>query len=460
MKKLHLQTLIIEVGLLCNLNCKHCFQGEKVDIAINPEYIDRLLESVYIIDNVQFMGGELTLYTDVLEKVLFRFIEKGISINFISMGTNAVERSEKLVELFNWFRKEHTEYPELAIFKISADKFHLNCKDSFTEKELDLNAEWYQNLIGEDIKIHIEKELPTLAMNGNAKNLTKEDVEGIEKIVYLNSVKCKGNTVELNPICDEKRCRNERVFNCVVSALTLTPDGYLYSFSVSTGEVVNTNHSSAIGHVNDGSLYDLIHKHNDECEKCNLPKNIHIDFGYGFQYKTLKIFEFIEGCKREIITRTLLRDKKWFSDILPSKIDVTLQEYEDYLNNQKVDIPQIFQASPLINVYYQLREQLQCLYLMTDIYWNFILGIHAQRDKDKATIEYSRISKNFLLDKANLLHDAHKALLRWDIPEFVRIYNEDFIQKPPTKKSVEAFKQSVELLEEAIKKQTEENTPS
>lgn len=41
-KKIHTRDLGIEIGMKCNLKCKHCFLGDAPELTIKPEYIDAI----------------------------------------------------------------------------------------------------------------------------------------------------------------------------------------------------------------------------------------------------------------------------------------------------------------------------------------------------------------------------------------------------------------------------------
>ena len=44
--KMKLMHLIIETNRQCNLNCTHCMRGDAQDLTITPEIIDKLLDQI------------------------------------------------------------------------------------------------------------------------------------------------------------------------------------------------------------------------------------------------------------------------------------------------------------------------------------------------------------------------------------------------------------------------------
>ena len=96
--KLYFRHLGIEINTDCNLNCAHCYMGEKTATIIKPEYIDAIIANASGIDELTITGGEITLHLDILKMVLKKFAESGLKINYINLVTNGVICSIRMMQ--------------------------------------------------------------------------------------------------------------------------------------------------------------------------------------------------------------------------------------------------------------------------------------------------------------------------------------------------------------------------
>lgn len=65
--KMKLMHLVIETNRQCNLNCTHCGRGDAQDVTITPEIIDKLLDQIDFIVELDLTGGEPFLHPEIIE---------------------------------------------------------------------------------------------------------------------------------------------------------------------------------------------------------------------------------------------------------------------------------------------------------------------------------------------------------------------------------------------------------
>lgn len=273
-EKIYLGNMLVELCTDCNMNCQHCFLGSsKERTIIKEEFIDALVENVYGVDSLTLYGGEISLHPELVEMILKKFINKNIPINYVEFITNAKIKSEKLVEIFNWFRTNHAVNPQKCNISISADKFHTSYSANFTEQTLQENIEWYNSKC--DDLVRIKRDFPALVLSGNAKYLKKNDVQEYEYVVIENFEKNKSNMLDYREKCNEKACGKQR-YNCV-RFLELHVDGYLYNsknISPTLEERPLYNKTFSVGYILNDSLMNLVKNHNGICKNILSPQFI------------------------------------------------------------------------------------------------------------------------------------------------------------------------------------------
>ena len=262
-KKIHARNLGIEVGTKCNLKCKHCYLGDAPELTIKPEYIDALFENVYAIDDLWLSGGEITLYLDEVELILHKIIEAKIRVNYICFITNGVIKSERLVELFERFRKI-TTFPDEAGIRISIDEFHSE-QSGISGEEMEKVIRWYQYRVGGEVEAN---RLRALSLDGRAAKLPDNILDNYKNILLRREIKSKLLKIDFNPLCESKKnmCGYGCVKNCFISPLYLAADGYVYT-SYEHSYDLKDRSKFALCHVMNSSIYDAMSKWNNDCEK-------------------------------------------------------------------------------------------------------------------------------------------------------------------------------------------------
>ena len=272
-KKVFLNCLGIILGTKCNLKCSHCLGGDPKNIEIQPQYIDRIIDNITGIDEVKFMGFEISLYIDKIKMVFNKLIAANIRVNHITFLTNAVVFSQELADIFNDFRYNHTTKPNLALFQISGDKYHYN--NGFTAEKLRNNFNRYSEVI-KDCDYGCNTLSDGLYIMGRAKNLKINELDSVDKIIcpsfgvahYMEfRHKCEG---EQNT-CNNGNC----IYNCVVTDIILLPNGYVFGHDMEAFNALDKDdYSFAIGHIEKDSLYDMVNNYMSKYNVISPPKNI------------------------------------------------------------------------------------------------------------------------------------------------------------------------------------------
>ena len=84
--KMKLMHLIIETNRQCNLNCTHCMRGDAQDLTITPEIIDKLLDQIDFIVELDLTGGEPFLHPEIIEYLFDGIIKR----DFLIFGVGCI----------------------------------------------------------------------------------------------------------------------------------------------------------------------------------------------------------------------------------------------------------------------------------------------------------------------------------------------------------------------------------
>lgn len=265
MTKVHLNKLAIILGTKCNLKCKHCLGGNpKENMVIQDKYIDELIPNLTGIDELSFIGYEITFYIKEIKMIFDKLLNAGIKINRFTMNTNAVIYSQQLTDLVKHYQK-YVTYPDKVMMHFSDDIFHYH--NGFTKEKMVKNAEKYiKELNNCQVAIQdFNKETETLVIQGRAKNLDSSYIDKIKKV----NIPITDNTnfqVEFRPECKGKQntCNNGNcVCNCIVSEIVMTPDGYIFvNDGMAFNAITTKNYIQSIGHISKMSLYDMVENQN------------------------------------------------------------------------------------------------------------------------------------------------------------------------------------------------------
>ena len=261
MKKYSINRLIIEIGRWCNMTCRHCFKGERENMAIKPQYVEKLLENLSLVNILYFCGGESSLYINEMIEILEIFKKMNVPVNYIRVNSNILIKSEKFVNFLNNIDKYLT-YSEVKLL-ISKDKFHLENmeKMGINVAKYEETKAWYREKLHDNIVFSENSETEwKLYLEGNARTLPKEELHN-----YL--IKEANYTVLKNVFFDEKDIKSEDtknilLKNCLVN-IEISAEGYLFFSQFSYDRQRLNNYELSLGNVCDDTLENLIKKWND-----------------------------------------------------------------------------------------------------------------------------------------------------------------------------------------------------
>ena len=110
--------LSLEISEYCNLDCRHCMQGEKRCVCMSDDVIRRTFKSVNAVEELVLTGGEVFLCYERVKRVLEIAREEGVKILNCSIVTNGCVYDERIYALLDDYFKEY-----YSIF-ISNDDYH------------------------------------------------------------------------------------------------------------------------------------------------------------------------------------------------------------------------------------------------------------------------------------------------------------------------------------------------
>ena len=187
LKKYAVNNLVVEIGRWCNMTCRHCFKGERERLAFNPDYIDKFLDNIYLVNHLYFCGGEATFYIDEMVQILEIFKSKNVPINQLKVNSNILVKSEKFVEFLN-NAKIYTIQPKIELI-ISNDKFHLEnmVKMGIDDNKYKENKNWYKKELKDNIVLNENSGSNLrLTLEGRAASIPQTELFDLttEKINY------------------------------------------------------------------------------------------------------------------------------------------------------------------------------------------------------------------------------------------------------------------------------------
>ena len=144
MGKLYVQNLGLIITEKCNLSCKHCMRGGSVCKDMSDEVIEATFSDITDIGNLTICGGEVTLASDTLEKILTHIVDRKITLQGFSTTINGTIYNDKFMRLLDYINEyiSKTCGKDRVILGISKDIFHnseisrLNMIDTFNSNLL------------------------------------------------------------------------------------------------------------------------------------------------------------------------------------------------------------------------------------------------------------------------------------------------------------------------------------
>ena len=145
MKKIRINQLIIEVTRRCNLQCAHCLRGDRQDLdsTVPPEQI---LKGIVEIGDISFTGGEPTLNSGYVKRIVDYIIDNQIHVEGAYMPTNGLIYSAEIVEQFrrlliHKFRNTGIEkYPKWIQEELENGTWSIPVSEDIYHKQPDLDT--------------------------------------------------------------------------------------------------------------------------------------------------------------------------------------------------------------------------------------------------------------------------------------------------------------------------------
>lgn len=110
--------LSLEVSEYCNLDCKHCMNGESCSVFMSDEVIRAVFKNINVVEQLVLTGGEVFLCYERVKRILEIAREEGVKILSCSIVTNACVYDERIYELLDdYFGEEY-------VVDISSDDYH------------------------------------------------------------------------------------------------------------------------------------------------------------------------------------------------------------------------------------------------------------------------------------------------------------------------------------------------
>lgn len=127
MEQLTIEMVVIETTRRCNMICGHCARGKSENINMDKNIQAKFLNHISKIIQVNFTGGEPSLYPQAINDFIDICTEKNISVEEFEIATNAKNISDEfmlaLIRLYMFCTDN-----EISIVRISNSQFHQNNK--------------------------------------------------------------------------------------------------------------------------------------------------------------------------------------------------------------------------------------------------------------------------------------------------------------------------------------------
>ena len=131
MKRICVDSFIVEVGRMCNRVCEHCLRGKMEDVSISLDNVKRVLRQVDRINTIVFTGGEPTLYSKEIVKIIRYIIKNNIDVGGFYIASNGeVYSPELMAALVDLYAYADVCPDECGTaFEVSDDQFHTPNRD-------------------------------------------------------------------------------------------------------------------------------------------------------------------------------------------------------------------------------------------------------------------------------------------------------------------------------------------
>ena len=178
-----IEEMKLEITRDCNLECKHCYRGEKQDKYMSLETIDAAFKDVKSIWTLSLVGGETFLAPEQIKRVYENIVKNNIEVGILSISTNCSVENDEIIETLAKLSK----VVEHLYVCGSLDSFRFmqyeekNLIEQVNNNVALLEDKGYLKIKDKDIKYK------KIYQVGRAKTLTQEDIDeaNIRRIDFL-----------------------------------------------------------------------------------------------------------------------------------------------------------------------------------------------------------------------------------------------------------------------------------
>ena len=125
----NIDEIVIEITRKCNMNCSHCLRGNKQNLGINFEYIDKFLDIFKgkRINTFNITGGEPSLFVEGIKHILKVLKHKEISVDSFYIATNGSKSSyhpDFINVLMSLYLYQSERDNDVCMVELSNDDYH------------------------------------------------------------------------------------------------------------------------------------------------------------------------------------------------------------------------------------------------------------------------------------------------------------------------------------------------
>ena len=231
--------LYLEVTRWCNLECEHCFRGNRKNEFMSTETIDNIFNDIKEIKCLLLTGGEPLLATNQIRDIINAIKRNNVKVKRISIITNSTILNNRTIELLN-------ELYKLSILdiRLSYDMFHyleLDRLNIFQERQKNASVlkKYFRAREYGEISLEEESEL-ILLDKGKAKNITNERLKEINS---LSNSKYYLSEDDINSLLFNRKINYNIESNNFPGILNIDVNGNLVGYSLSFDEEDNDQYN-------------------------------------------------------------------------------------------------------------------------------------------------------------------------------------------------------------------------
>lgn len=237
---MYIENLHLCVTRNCTLECEHCLRGDRENVNMNPQILDRIFEDVKKVEFLLLTGGEPLLAIETIEKLIEILKTRKVRVNKLTIISNGTVLNERILKAL----EELSKYTYF-IFMISKDIFH-----ELELERLDLEETRRKNLAilrNRKILWHFDEDYgkendgrwkASIEGTGRAAKLTPE------RLAEINAMSTQEYVI-LGPF-EPRHPKTTMENNKVIGNITVNSYGFLVSYGSSFEEEDEESYETAI----------------------------------------------------------------------------------------------------------------------------------------------------------------------------------------------------------------------